>query len=88
MLPFSYAYEHIVNTMRYCVKMGIDAESCAHLHEEIEVATVIVIARRGVRAHNFLAVNLGRNGDMLASRKAEHIVRVRQFEPVAAGTHA
>lgn len=55
----------------------MDAGPCAYLHEEIKVTTVIIITRRGVRAHNLLAVNLGRDGDVLTSREAEHIVRVR-----------
>ena len=74
MLPFSYAYIHIVNTMHYCMKMEIDAESCAHLHEEIEVATVIVRADGGVAPHDIFAVYLGGDRDVLANGEAENSI--------------
>lgn len=39
-----------------------------YLDQEVKVADVVVAACRGVAAGDFLAVYLGRNGDVLANR--------------------
>ena len=58
--------------------------SLTHLHEEVEVAEVVVTAGRGVAPHDVLAIDLGRDGDVLANGQPEHIFGVGERETVAA----
>ncbi len=42
-----------------------------HLDDQVKVAQVVVERRRRVAPDHILAVNLGRDGDVLSDRKAE-----------------
>ena len=55
-----------------------------HLHEQVKVAEVVIAAGRRVTAHDLLAIDLRRHGDVLTNRKTEDIVWVRQRKAVAA----
>ena len=48
------------------------------------MAEVVVAAGRRVAAHDVLAIDLCRDGDVLANGEPEHIVRARQRKAVAA----
>lgn len=78
MLPFSYDWK--------CVNNGVKVrERSLYLDEEVEVATVIVVADWGVAPGNVFAINFSRHRDMLANRKPENVLRVWQSETVAEG---
>ena len=55
-----------------------------HLDEQVKVPEVVVAAGRRVAAHDVLAIDLRRHGDVLTNGKTEDIVRVRQRKAVTA----
>ena len=64
-----------------CGGRGTGGET--YLDDEIEVAEVVVAAGGGVAAHDVLAVDLSRDGDVLADGQAEDVFGVGQLEAVA-----
>ena len=64
-----------------CGGRGTGGET--YLDDEIEVAEVVVAAGRRVAAHYVLAIDLRRDGDVLANGQPEHVVRAGQREAVA-----
>jgi hypothetical protein len=46
------------------------------------VAAVIIIADGGIAANDILAIDFGRDGDVLSNRKAEDILHMGEFEPI------
>ena len=63
---------------------GVCRDEEAHLYEKVKATEVVVAAGRRVAPHDLLAVNLNRDGDMLANGKPEHVLGVGKREPVAA----
>ncbi len=47
-----------------------------YLNKKVKMAKVLVAAGRSVATHDFFAVYFGRDGDMLANGKAEHVIFV------------
>jgi hypothetical protein len=78
MLPFSYDWKCVNNTVKV-------RECSLYLNEEVEVATVIVVADGGVAPGDVFTINFSRYGNVLADRKAENVLRVWQGETVAEG---
>lgn len=66
-------------------EMPGDVTFFVRLDEEFKVATVVVGRDGGVGPHNILAVDLGRDGNVLANGEAENIVGVGQAEAVTRG---
>ena len=55
------------------------------LEDELEVAAVLLVVGDGrVRAHDGRVVEFGAQVQTLAGLQAEHVLRARQSEPVAA----
>ena len=54
-----------------------------YLDEQVEVSKVIVAAGGRVAPHDVFAVNLGRDGDVLANGQTQDIFGVGQSEPIA-----
>ena len=57
--------------------------SYAHLNEQIKVPEVVVTAGRSVAARYILAINLRRNGDMLAYGETENVLGMGERKAVA-----
>lgn len=57
--------------------------SDTHLNKQLEVAEVIVTARWCIASHDFLAVDCGRDRDVLTNWQAEDIIWIGQTESIA-----
>lgn len=53
-----------------------------HFDDKGEVATVIVVADRGIIPGNDFAINFCRDSNVLSSRQAENVLNVRKLETV------
>lgn len=57
----------------------------AHLDDEVEVAEIIIRRGRGVRAHDLLAVDLGRHRDVLSNRQTQDVILAGETKAVPGG---